>query len=133
MCIRDRGNVVQTVLSGQSGAAGGLNFSIAGNKLLFTRDISGYENPNHRQLDSRIFFYDLNANTTTDISQISKKPLGTNDLDPRFSPNDAEVIFMNTSNDGISQKDIVKITFNKANTEYLRTTLFAKAEMPDWE
>ena len=127
------GNVVQTVLSGQSGAAGGLNFSIAGNKLLFTRDISGYENPNHRQLDSRIFLYDLNSNTTTDISQISKKPLGTNDLDPRFSPNDAEVIFMNTSNDGISQKDIVKITFNNANTEYLRTTLFANAEMPDWE
>lgn len=127
------GIVMKTILTGQPGAAGGLNFSIAGNQLLFTRDFSGYENSNHRQLDSRIYLYDLNTDVVTDISAISKKILGSNDLDPRFSPNDAEVIFTNTSNDGISQKNIYKLTFSDTNAEYPRTLLFSNAEMPDWE
>lgn len=127
------GNILQTVLTGQLGAAGGLNFSIAGNKLLFTRDISGYENLNHRQLDSHIFLYDLNTNLSTDISLLSEKPIGYNDLDPRFSPNDAEIIFTNTSNDGISQKDIYKMTLNLESNVSPRALLFSAAEMPDWE
>lgn len=127
------GNVTKTILTGLPGAAGGLNFSIAGDKLLYTRDITGYENSNHRQLDSRIFLYDLTTNVATDISELSGKALGSNDLDPRFSPNDAEVIFTNTSNDGISQKDIYKLSFNTSNTAFTRTLLFSNAEMPDWE
>ncbi len=127
------GNVIKTILSGQLGAAGGLNFSIDGNRLLYTRDVSGYENTNQRQLDSRIFVYNLTTDAELDLSNGSEKPLGTNDFDPRFSPNDAEVIFMNTSNDGISQKNIYKITFDATDTEYHRTELFLDAEMPDWE
>ena len=60
---------------------------------------------------------------------LSEKPDGSNDLDPRFSPNDAEVIFVNTSNDGISARKIVKITLQDNG----RTDLFPDAEMPDWE
>ncbi|MDQ0475820.1 carboxypeptidase-like regulatory domain-containing protein [Chryseobacterium sp. MDT2-18] len=127
------GNILQTILTGQTGAAGGLNFSIAGDKLIFTRDISGYENLNHRQLDSHIFLYNLTTNVSTDISLLSEKPLGSNDLDPRFSPNDAEIIFMNTSNDGISEKSIYKIPLNTLNNTSSRTLLFSAAEMPDWE
>lgn len=127
------GNVIKTILSGQPGSAGGLNFSIAGDRLLYTKDITGYENQNHRQLDSHLFIYDLGLNVSTDISILSKKLVGTNDLDPRFSPNDAEVIFMNTSNDGISEKSIYKISFNGTATDYPRTLLFTGAEMPDWE
>lgn len=127
------GNIIKTILTGQTGAAGGLNFSIAGDNLIYTRDISGYENANHRQLDSHIFVYNLNTDFATDISLLSKKTLGSNDLDPRYSPNDAEVIFMNTSNDGISEKDIYKISLTYASGEYPRTLLFSTAEMPDWE
>lgn len=127
------GNIIKTILSGENGAAGGLNFSIAGDKLLYTRDITGYENANHRQLDSHIFMYDFTTSVSTDISIISRKPVGSNDFDPRFSPNDAEVIFMNTSNDGISEKSIYKLSFTSTTTEYPRTILFTNAEMPDWE
>lgn len=128
------GVVIKTILTGQLGAAGGLNFSISGDKLLYARDFSGYENLNHRQLDSRIYLFDLNTNANLDLSTLSRKAVGTNDLDPRFSPNDAEVIFVNTSNDGISQKNIFKISFNSTNNnEYLRTLIFNDAQMPDWE
>lgn len=129
------GNVVKTILTGVSGAAGGLNFSVDGQLLLYTKDISAYQDGsgNYRQLDSRIFIYNLTTNTNYDVSAESDKPLGTNDLDPRFSPNNAQIIFMNTSNDNVSQKNVMTIDLNSAMTDMVRTALFSNAEMPDYE
>jgi len=122
------GAVVATVISGQAGAIGGLNFSISGQKLIYTRDVSGFESSNYRQLDSRIFEYDFSTATSTQI--VSEKITGTNDLDVRYSPNEAELIFTNTSNDGISEKNIYKIHIGVVNS---RTYLFTGVSMPDWE
>ncbi|MET3536022.1 carboxypeptidase-like regulatory domain-containing protein [Chryseobacterium limigenitum] len=129
------GSVVKTILTGVAGAAGGLNFSVDGQLLLYTKDVSAYQDGsgNYRQLDSRIFIYNLTTNTTIDISTESDKPLGTNDLDPRFSPNNAQVIFMNTSNDNVSQKNVMTIDLSSSMTDLVRTALFSNAEMPDYE
>ncbi|WEK71006.1 MAG: carboxypeptidase regulatory-like domain-containing protein [Candidatus Chryseobacterium colombiense] len=129
------GNTLKTILSGTLGASGGLNFSVDGNRLLYTRDMSGFEDGsgNYRQLDTRIFVYDFLTNTTYDVSSKSDRPQGTNDLDPRFSPNNAQIIFMNTSNDNISQKNVVVVDLNSAMTDMTRTILFTNAEMPDYE
>lgn len=128
-----QGQEIATILSNVSGGAGGINFSIAGDKLLYTRDVSGYQNTqNYRQLDSRVLMYNFNANTTTDFSALSGKVAGMNDLDARFSPNDGEIILMSTSNDNISQKNIVKLT-PASSGAYDRVVLFSNAEMPDWE
>ena len=122
------GNTLTTVLSGVLGAAGGLNISIDNKLLIYTYDISEYENSDNRQLDTRIFVYDFDLATSTDIS--GGKENGTNDLDPRFSPNEAEVIFVNTSNDGISTRTIYKMDILGEND---RTSLFTNTIMPDWE
>ena len=122
------GVVITTILSGQTGAAGGLNFSVTGQKIVYTRDVSGFENLNYRQLDSRIFEYNFTTATSTQIA--TEKVLGTNDLDVRYSPNEAELIFTNTSNDGISAKSIVKTGIGVVNS---RATLFSGTSMPDWE
>jgi len=53
---------------------------------------------------------------------------GTNDLDARFSPDGAWIIFTNTNNDGISQKDIYRMKIDGMDRELL----FEDAEMPDW-
>ncbi|RXM50210.1 MULTISPECIES: carboxypeptidase-like regulatory domain-containing protein [unclassified Chryseobacterium] len=129
------GNVLKTVLSGSVGASGGLNFSVDGQLLLFTRDISDYQDGsgNYRQLDSHIFIYNLANNAVTDISSESEKAMGTNDLDPRFSPNNAQVIFMNTSNDNISQRNVMVIDLNSSMTDLSRSALFSNGEMPDYE
>ncbi|WP_299180107.1 carboxypeptidase-like regulatory domain-containing protein [uncultured Chryseobacterium sp.] len=129
------GNVLKTVLSGLPGASGGLNFSVDGQLLLYTRDISGYQDGsgNYRQLDTNIFIYNLTTNAVYNVSLESEKPAGTNDLDPRFSPNNAQVILTNTSNDNISQRNVVTIDLNGAMTDLTRTTLFSNAEMPDYE
>ena len=123
------GNTIKTVLENVPGAAGGLNFSVEGNLLLYTYDISGHQEDNYRQLNTHMFIFNLVTDENIDLSTLSEKPDGSNDLDPRFSPNDADVIFVNTSNDGISAKKIVKVTLQDNS----RTDLFPDAEMPDWE
>ncbi len=128
-----QGTVTNTVLSNVQGGAGGLNFSIQGHQLLYTHDVSGFQNnQNYRLLDSRVFVYHFASSTATDLSAASLKPGGMNDLDPRFSPNDSEIILMSTSNDNISQRNIVRISQSTSGT-YSRTTMFTNAEMPDWE
>jgi len=128
MTINSAGTVLNTVLTGQSGAAGSINLSIDGTKLLYSRDISGSENSSYRQLDSHIFIHSFNGDPVVDLS-LNKSP-GTNDLDARFSPNEANVIFVNTSNDGISDKNIETLSISELSN---RITLIEKATMPDWE
>lgn len=128
--INMSGTVIANVISGQTGAFNGLNFSITGQKLVYSWDTTGYESANYRQLDSRIFEYNFGNGISTQI--LLDKTVGTNDLDVRYSPNEAEVIFINTSNDGISEKKIYKALIKNTN-ENLRTLLFSGSSMPDWE
>jgi Carboxypeptidase regulatory-like domain len=133
--INMAGNKLQTILSGVNGAAGGINLSIDNKMLLYTYDVSGFESSNYRQLDSRMFIYYFDTDNKVDISE--EKINGTVDLDPRFSPSEAEVIFVNTSNDGISQRNIFTQTIDKNNltggNNYNREEKFTDATMPDWE
>jgi hypothetical protein len=122
------GNVINNVLFDVNGAAGGLNISVDNKLLLYSYDISEFESPNNRQLDTHIFIYKFSDNSVVDVS--SNKPAGTLDLDPRFSPNESEVIFVNTSNDGISLKTIYKMDIDNNND---RIEMFLNAIMPDWE
>lgn len=129
------GNVLKTILSGVNGAAGGINLSVDNKLLLYSYDISEFENASYRQLDSRLFMYDFDSQKATDISE--DKEDGTIDIDPRFSPDEARIIFVNTSNDGISQRNIFTQSVNKNNnnndTDYNREEKFSNAIMPDWE
>jgi len=120
------GTFVQSLLTDIPGSTGGAMFTLVGSGMLYTHDVSGFEVPDGRQLDSRIFIRELNAAVPMDLS-FDKTP-GTNDLDPRFSPDGAWIIFTNTNNDGISQRDIYKMKFD--GTE--RELLFENASMPDW-
>ncbi|WP_264536856.1 carboxypeptidase regulatory-like domain-containing protein [Flavobacterium sp. N1736] len=126
--INPSGVITTIIVSGENGAIGGLNFSVTGLKLVYTKDISGFENAAYRQLDSRIFEY--NFLTSASYQIITDKATGTNDLDVRYSPNESELIFTNTSNDGISIKNTVKTGIGVANS---RTVLFSGTSMPDWE
>lgn len=119
----------EVVIEGQNGALGGLDFSIDGNRVLFTRDVSGIENSDYRQLDSRIFEYDLSTDMTIEIN--TGKAEGTNDLDAKYSPDDGAIIFMNTSNDGISEKGVYKTIVDGVFGQ--SEDLFTNAFMPNWE
>ncbi|MAT90732.1 MAG: hypothetical protein CMC35_08555 [Flavobacteriaceae bacterium] len=119
---------VNVIIENLPGALGGIDYSIDGTKLLYTRDVSGFEGPEYRQLDSRIFVYTIASDSTVEID--TAKPPGTNDLDAKFSPNEGAVIYVNTSNDGISPRNIYQTVLNNQN---LRELLFTESFMPDWE
>lgn len=120
----------EVIIEGELGALGGVDFSIEGTKVLYTRDVSGFENNQYRQLDSRIFVYDINEDSTTEI--ITDKAEGTNDLDCKYSPDNGAVIFMNTSNDGISEKYIYKFILDDGE-DTNKELIFTDAAMPDWQ
>jgi len=122
----------QVIMEGQPGALGGLDFSIDGMKILYTRDISGIENAEYRQLDSRIFEYDITTSTATEVD--TGKNAGTNDLDPKYSPDDGTIIFVNTSNDGISERKIyITADQDQLTGEGQSQAMFSNAFMPNWE
>jgi len=98
------GTYEQQIIHDEPGSLGGGMYSINGTKILYTYDVSGFESSNGRQLDARIFQIDINSGITIDLSY--DKVNGTNDLDARYSPDGAKIIFTNTNNDGISPKSI---------------------------
>lgn len=118
------------ILDNVKGAAGSLDFSVNGNKLLYTYDISGHEETSYRQLDTHIFIYDLTTGARTDLSKFTELTAGYIDVDARFSPNEGQIIFTQKSNDGLSQNDVYTISMN---VEESRKLLFSNAAMPDWE
>lgn len=126
--IDEDGEYVRQIFADIPGGTGGLQFSADGNRVLYTHDISGFENASGRLFESHIFIKDLRDNSVIDISRISNIELGTNDLDPRWSPDGAKIIFVNTNNDGISPKHIM--TIDIANR--IRRVFFEEATMPDW-
>jgi Tol biopolymer transport system component len=120
----------QTIISGITGAFGGLDYSLDGNRILYTRDVSGIENAQYRQFDSRIFEYNLTTNTVNEID--TQKPTGFNNLDAKYSPNGGFIIFTVTSNDGISEKQIFRRQLDAV--EVIQNELvFTNAFMPNWE
>lgn len=102
------------------------SFSVDGKSIMFTRDVSGYESLDGRQLNSHIFIMSIIGTDTIDIS--ANKPAGTNDLQPRFSPDGAHIIFINSSNVLDAPADIWIMDINGNN----RTKVIDDAIMPEW-
>lgn len=125
------GNLIETLIEGESGAMGGLDWNITGDKLLYTLDVSGYQSDKYRQLDNRIFLYDFKEQSSIDLSD-SDKEEGTNDFDPQFSPNDSQILFTNTSNDNISERSVYSMDLNN-NAARGRELIISDAEMVDYQ
>lgn len=127
--INASGAITNTIRSGAAGAASGLDISIDNKLILYSYDDSEFQSSDYQRLNSNLKLFDLVSGTETDLSD--NKEQGTNDLDPRFSPNEAQVIFTNTSIDGISQRNVLRVSISDVSNT--RKTLFLNAFMPDWE
>lgn len=122
----DDGSNMQLLVGNDPGRLESPSFSITGTEVLFTYDVSGFNSPDGRQLDAHIFLMNSDSTNVRDLSD--NKPAGTNDLYPRFSPDGASIIFVNTSNTGIEQQNIYIMDLDGTN----RQLLFQDATMPDW-
>ncbi|QIE60541.1 carboxypeptidase regulatory-like domain-containing protein [Rasiella rasia] len=129
--IDNAGNLLDTLFSNMDGAVSGLELSVDNNQVLYTYDVSEFQNAAYRRLDSRVFIYNRTTDVATEIS--GAKENGTNDLQVKYSPNEAEVILMNTSNDGISIQNIVTLEVDFIDNDGQRVVFKENAFMPDWE
>ncbi len=102
------------------------SFSTDGKSIMYTHDVSGFESADGRQLNSHIFIKSLVDSTVKDLS--FNKLNGTNDTNPRFSPDGGSIIFNNSTNDGASQPDIWIVDLSG---EY-RHKIITNGLMPDW-
>ena len=118
--------VLTKLVTGRPGKMGNPDFSVDGKTAVFTLDIANFQNIEGRQLDSRIFTVDIATGISSDIS--IGKTRGNNDLDARFSPNGAKIIFTSTSNDGFSEKSLYTMDPDGQN----RLEILKNAEMPYW-
>ena len=120
------GNYLSLAINDDPGATGEGVFSIIGTEVLFTYDVTGFETTDGRRLGARIFIKKL-LNQAQISDRSINKPAGTNDLDARYSPDGSKVIFANTSNDGISRRDVWIVDLGGDNR-----LLFEGAEMLEW-
>lgn len=104
MLLRPDGSLEKTMVGDMPGCLGAPSFTIDGKTVLYTRDVSGYQFDDGRQLDSRIHLMSLDQKDTLDISSLKQD--GTNDSDPCISPDGASVVFTNASNDGSREGEI---------------------------
>ena len=131
LIIDNAGNLLDTVFSNMLGGVSGLELSVDNKQVLYTYDVSEFQNAEYRRLDSRVFIYDIDTDVATEIS--GSKPNGTNDLQVKYSPNEAEIILMNTSNDGISAQSIVILEVDFIDNDGNRETFKENTFMPDWK
>ena len=124
------GTIIDVVLSGVSGAAGGLNLNVDGTKLLYSYDVSESELPSYSIQESRLFIYDSGTNDSTQSN--THTTFGYNELDPRYSPNEDSVIYTYQGKALNSTKYIYKHSFNK-DYDLNSTLLFTDMSMADWE
>ena len=131
----DGGTPATTVLSRPANRIGNPVFSVDGRQLLFSQDASTFQDDQGRQLDARIYLLTLATGDLTELSSYrvdnqntTTKPAGTNDLEPRFSPNGSKIIFTNADNTGTGPRHVWVIDAVGGN----RTQVLTQAEMPYW-
>ena len=127
MLYNSTGTLISTEVLDLDGAEGGPAFSLTGDRFLYSRDLSGLNSPDGRQLDTHIFIRVVNNGSAFDAS-LTKLP-GTNDIDPRYSANGARIIFVNTDNTGLAPKNIFTMTLGGTD----RMMIVSDGEMPDWK
>lgn len=125
--LMDRDGSNQEILIGSmDGIVESPSFSIDGNSILFTHDVSGNQALDGRMLDSRIFSLNLENRDTTDLS--TNKPIGTNDINPTYSPTGHKIIFSNVVNDNSESPSIWMMDVDGTNRE----KLIDNGELPNW-
>jgi len=111
---------------------GNPNFSVTGQEVLFSLDLGGIQNQDSRQFNARLHLLTIATGALLDISD--EKPAGTNDLEPRFSPNGATILLTNTDNTNRGIRNIY--TLNTVPSGPLarrtRTLITTQGEMPSW-
>jgi len=104
------------------------SFSIDGSSVLFSWDADGYNSADGRMLNSRIYTISTDTIHADTLDMSEGKADGTNDMNPRFSPDGAWVVFVNQSNTGLGPTVAWVMDFEGGS----RQPIIDNAETPFW-
>nr|WP_246601770.1 carboxypeptidase-like regulatory domain-containing protein [Hymenobacter profundi] len=135
--LKPDGTGLTLAIGNLSGRLDSPSFSVDGRRLLYTRDVDGYDDGTGRQLNAHIFsqlldgsnLVDISAGTGSGASAANSKPLGFNDVLPHYAPDGSKVIFVQVNNVARSVPEVWIVDLNGAN----RMRLFENATYPDWK
>jgi len=140
--MSSQGKDTMTVLSKTNCRVGNPVFSVAGDKAIFSCDAANFQNEQGRQLNAQLSYISTAATAPRGLRDPlpvmasgtgSTKAAGTNDLEPRLSPNGSKIIFTNVSNTGIGEYTVMSVDFTgQSSSGQNRTVLIRGAEMPYW-
>jgi len=108
------------------------SFSVDGSRILYSRDVDGFNSTTGRQLNTHIFTQRLDGTGVVDLSApqgVSVKLPGTNDIMPRFSPDGFRAIFVNAPNDEQGPWDIWTAELDGRG----RGRIIQNGTLPDWK
>ncbi len=108
------------------------HFSVTGQEVLFSLDLGGVQFQDSRQLNARLHLLTIATGALANISD--NKPDGINDLEPRFSPNGATILFTSTDNTNQGVRNVYTTTTQQPsnNIGRPRTLITSQGEMPSW-
>ncbi len=118
----------KVILENEMGAAGSVDITANGDSVLYSRDVSGSENPNYRLFESRLFLYDL-MNDTVELLDTDVN-IGENDFDGSFTPSEGGIIWTRMSSNPNAIPNILLRNIENATDD---DVLFTGSFMPDWE
>jgi TolB protein len=127
--MNTNGSGKEVIVGDKVGALENPVFSIDGKRFLYTYDVSDFQSAVGRQLDARIFEYNIETGSTRSLS--NGKPPGTNDLNPRYTANGAHIVFVNTYNTVDARRDLWIMRSDSTQSQY-RRKLVEGVESPDW-
>lgn len=133
------GSDMTLLVPNSPGATESPSFSPDGKSIVYTHDVSGYQDSSGRMMDGDIFQMNLSTKQSENLSVNTvysgdNKPAGTNDLNPRYSPDGAYIIFENGPNTPNSVKNIwvINASANGSNDNN-RHEIISNGVMPDWK
>lgn len=124
--MNEDGSGLTMLFDNQPGRMDSPSLSINGKNVLYTQDLAGFNVLDGRQLNAHIMTKNFDSLVPQDLS--INKVDGTNDLFPRYSPDGASIIFVNTSNTGTGPHSIWRMAIDGSNRE----KLFDNATLPEW-
>lgn len=116
------------ILENEPGAVKGIDITANADKVLYSQDITGSENPVYRIFEARMHLFEFATNTESLVETDSAS--GENDYEARFSPSEGAILFTRVMNNFGATPAIYKFLIDESQSEQL---LFTEAFMPDWE
>ncbi|MFI8379432.1 carboxypeptidase regulatory-like domain-containing protein [Leeuwenhoekiella sp. NPDC079379] len=122
------GTEERVIFQNGTGAVKGIDLNANGTQLVYSKDTSGSQNDQYRQFASRIYIYNLNTGVER---LLDNGPItGSNDIQPRWSPSEGEIIFVRKPSNINSEPKVLVSPLNDFTSD---NVLFTNAAMPDWE